>query len=179
MTLTTTLRLPQGVANTRVKSPRELLTDFTLKLFGEVCVTCRLLGPLAKVTVPPPATVQAMVPDPPFLRIDSEVGTAVTEHGVGVGVGVGTGIGVGVGTGVGVGVAVGVGVGVGVGVVVGTGVGVGVGVGSMTGVGVGVGSSVGSGVGVGVAVLLPLIVDPESTPVSELTFTLTLGTSSK
>jgi len=172
-------RLPQGVENTRVKSPRELFNDFTLKLFVEVCVTCRLLGPLVNVTVPPPATTQDIVPLPPFLRIESELGVAVTEHGVGVGVGVGIGIGVGVATGVGVGVDVGTGVGVGVGVVVGTGVGVGVGVGSMAGVGVGVGSGVGSGVGVGVAVLLPLIVEPESTPVSELTFTLTLGTSSR
>jgi hypothetical protein len=168
---------PQGVANTNVKVPRELLSDLTLNMFAEICVTCRLLGPLAKVTVPPPATVHAMVPVPPFLRMESEVGEAVTEQGVGVGLGVGVGVGVTVGTGVGVGVGVGIGVGVGVGI--GVGVGVGVGVGSTTGVGVGVGSSVGSGVGVGVAVLLPLIVEPESTPVSELTFTLTLGTSSR
>jgi hypothetical protein len=168
------------VLKTRVKSPRELLSDVTVKSFPDVFVTWRLLGAplLLKVTEPlPPTIVKLSDPEPPLLLMESEGGVAVAVHGVAVGDGEGVGVAVGIGVGVevGVGVAVGVEVGVGVGVAVGVGVGVGVAV----GVGVGVGSGVALGVGVGVA-LFELSVEPESMPELSLRFpAFTFGTSSK
>lgn len=177
MTLTLTVCEPHGVVKVSVKLPRVLFKELTVKVLPEPLTTLRLFGPLAKVTVPFGLTLKLIVPPLCFENV-SGLGLVVTwtVHGVGVGIGVGVGVPLGVGVGVGVGVPLGVGVGV--------GVEIGVGVGSAeigVGVGVGVGSSCPPGVGVGVAVglLLPFMVEPESIPVSEFTFTLTFGTSSR
>lgn len=159
---------------TSVKLPRVLFSDTTEKVFPLVRVTPRLLGPLVKFTVPLGLTVK--LTDPPLcLENENGFGDVVTwtVHGVGDGLGLGDGDGDTLGDGEGLGVGDGLGVGVG------DGLGVGVGLGLAAGDGVGVGEFSPTGVGVGVGLLLPLVVEPPSMPVRPLTFTFTLGTSSR
>ena len=72
----------------KVKSPRELLVEVTLKLELEVWVTSRLLGPLTNPTAPdPPVTVKLRVPTPPCLLIERAGGEMSTTQGAGLGEG--------------------------------------------------------------------------------------------
>ena len=102
MTLTVTCREPHGVLKYRVKSPRELLSERTWKLFVEVCVTCRLFGPSANETEPdPPVIAKLKSEKPPFLRIESAGGVMVTTQDAGLGDGEGDGFGDGLASGLG------------------------------------------------------------------------------
>ena len=96
----------------KVKSPRELFSEVTVKLLVEVWVTCRLLGPSANETEPdPPVIVKLKSSKPPFLRTESAGGVMVTTQGAGLGDG--EGLGDGLASGLGDGSYVGLGLGLG------------------------------------------------------------------